>query len=66
MRAEDDPLPPGHNRQKWEYHQCTWNPGDKLTLTDALDKLGEKGWEAYSVVVAPSGAWLAFVKRPKP
>lgn len=52
---------------KWEYKVLI--EADNYHLRKAMNKLGEKGWEAYNVInkVYPSGdeVYIAYLKRPK-
>lgn len=51
----------------WEYKTAI--ESDNYHLRKAMNRLGKKGWEAYSVInkVFPSGdeVYIAYLKRPK-
>ena len=52
---------------KWEYK--TLIEADNYHLRKKMDKLGEKGWEAYSVIRVEyphAEVFIAYLKRPKP
>ena len=53
---------------KWQYK--TLIEADNYHLRKKMNNLGEKGWEAYSVIRIdyPCGddVYIAYFKRPKP
>ena len=52
---------------KWQYK--TLIEADNYHLRVKMNKLGEKGWEAYSVVMIQNPfaeTYIAYLKRPKP
>jgi len=60
--------------QKWEYAEFTRTASDEglKGWNEKMEKMGEEGWEAYSMVFMPAngggggvGKWTAFFKRPK-
>ncbi|XXX76654.1 hypothetical protein WMF30_10730 [Sorangium sp. So ce134] len=51
---------------QWEYEELDTADtyARKEDYKDRLKKLGEEGWEAYSVVAFVSGGMRFFLKRP--
>jgi hypothetical protein len=51
-------------RQQWEYRSTTIAAGQDAGVS--LRQAGIEGWEAVSAQIAPSGATVVLLKRPRP